>query len=91
MKNRQGRYTAAFMILLALVVLFLVLNVCIGSVNIPVSEIPIQILSWEFVSQGLWQQQYWEVAWHCPDTFCRLFSTIPLQVLLHLEFLPEQS
>lgn len=40
MKKRQGRYTAAFMILLALVVLFLVLNVCIGSVNIPVSEIP---------------------------------------------------
>ncbi len=40
MKKRQGRYTAAFIILLALVVLFLVLNVCIGSVNIPVSEIP---------------------------------------------------
>ncbi len=40
MKKRQGRYTAAFMILLALVVIFLVLNVCIGSVNIPVSEIP---------------------------------------------------
>ena len=40
MKKRQGRYTAALMILLALVVIFLVLNVCIGSVNIPVSEIP---------------------------------------------------
>ena len=35
MKKRQGRYTAAFAILV-----FLVLNVCIGSVNIPVSEIP---------------------------------------------------
>ena len=40
MKKRQGRYTAAFAILLVLVVVFLVLNVCIGSVNIPVSEIP---------------------------------------------------
>ena len=40
MKKRQGRYTAAFIILLVLVVFFLVLNVCIGSVNIPVSEIP---------------------------------------------------
>lgn len=40
MKKRQGRYTAAFIILFALVLMFLVLNVCIGSVNIPVSEIP---------------------------------------------------
>ncbi len=40
MKKRQGRYTAAFAILLVLVLVFLVLNVCIGSVNIPVSEIP---------------------------------------------------
>lgn len=40
MKKRQGRYTAAFMVLLALAVLFLELNVCIGSVNIPASEIP---------------------------------------------------
>ena len=40
MKKRQGRYTAAFAILLVLVLAFLVLNVCIGSVNIPVSEIP---------------------------------------------------
>ena len=40
MKKRQGRYTAAFAILLILVLVFLVLNVCIGSVNIPVSEIP---------------------------------------------------
>ena len=40
MKKRQGRYTAAFAILLVLVSVFLVLNVCIGSVNIPVSEIP---------------------------------------------------
>ena len=44
MKKRQGRYTAAFIILFALVLMFLVLNVCIGSVNIPVSEIP-KILS----------------------------------------------
>ncbi len=40
MKKRQGRYTAAFAILLVLVLVFLVLNVCIGSVNIPVTEIP---------------------------------------------------
>lgn len=40
MKKRQGRYTAAFAILLVLVSVFLVLNVCIGSVNIPVTEIP---------------------------------------------------
>ena len=40
MKKRQGRYTAAFAILLVLVLVFLVLNVCIGSVTIPVSEIP---------------------------------------------------
>lgn len=40
MKKRQGRYTAAFAILLVLVLVFMVLNVCIGSVNIPVSEIP---------------------------------------------------
>ena len=40
MKKRQGRYTAAFAILLVLVLVFLVLNVCIGSVNIPVAEIP---------------------------------------------------
>mgnify|MGYP004641422107 FL=1 len=40
MKKKQGRYTAAFAILLVLVLVFLVLNVCIGSVNIPVSEIP---------------------------------------------------
>lgn len=40
MKKRQGRYTVAFAILLVLVLVFLVLNVCIGSVNIPVSEIP---------------------------------------------------
>ena len=40
MKKRQGRYTAAFAILLVLVLVFLVLNVCIGSVNFPVSEIP---------------------------------------------------
>lgn len=40
MKKRQGRYTAAFAILLVLVLVFLVLNVCIGSVNISVSEIP---------------------------------------------------
>ena len=38
MKKRQGRYTAAFAILLVLVLVFLVLNVCIGSVNIPVTE-----------------------------------------------------
>ena len=40
MKKRQGRYTAAFAILLVLVLVFLVLNVCIGSVNIPVTESP---------------------------------------------------
>ena len=44
MKKRQGRYTAAFIILFALVLMFLVLNVCIGSVTIPISEIP-KILS----------------------------------------------
>lgn len=44
MKKRQGRYTAAFIILFALVLMFLVLNVCIGSVTIPISDIP-KILS----------------------------------------------
>jgi len=34
------RYGAAFLILLILLVIFLAMNVCIGTVNIPVSEIP---------------------------------------------------
>ena len=37
---KKSRYGAAFIILSALLFLFLVLNICIGSVNIPVSEIP---------------------------------------------------
>ena len=37
---KKSRYGAAFIILAALLFLFLVLNICIGSVNIPVSEIP---------------------------------------------------
>ena len=38
------RYGAAFLILLILLVIFLAMNVCIGTVNIPVAEIP-KILS----------------------------------------------
>ena len=37
---KKSRYGAAFIILAALLFLFLILNICIGSVNIPVSEIP---------------------------------------------------
>ena len=37
---KKSRYGAAFIILAALLFLFLVLNICIGSVNIPISEIP---------------------------------------------------
>lgn len=35
----KNRYSAAFLILAALLLLFLVLNVCIGSVNIPLREV----------------------------------------------------
>ena len=38
------RYGVAFLILLILLVVFLAMNVCIGTVNIPVAEIP-KILS----------------------------------------------
>ena len=38
------RYGVAFLILLVLLVIFLAMNVCIGTVNIPVAEIP-KILS----------------------------------------------
>ena len=38
------RYGVAFLILLILLVIFLAMNVCIGTVNIPVAEIP-KILS----------------------------------------------
>ena len=37
---KQKRYCAAFIVVIVLVVIFLILNLCIGSVNIPISEIP---------------------------------------------------
>lgn len=41
---KRSRYCAAFLALIVLVLIFLALNVCVGSVNIPLSEIP-KILS----------------------------------------------
>ena len=41
---KRNRYWAAFLTLIVLVMAFLALNLCIGSVNIPLSEIP-EILS----------------------------------------------
>ena len=38
--RNKGRYWAAFLILALLVLVFLVLSICIGTVNIPLSEIP---------------------------------------------------
>ena len=38
--RNKGRYWAAFLILALLVLIFLVLSICIGTVNIPLSEIP---------------------------------------------------
>lgn len=38
--RKKGRYWAAFLVLAALVLIFMVLSICIGTVNIPVSEIP---------------------------------------------------
>ena len=37
---KKKRYFAAFVVLFVLLLLFLVMNLCIGSVNIPFSEIP---------------------------------------------------
>ena len=38
--RNKGRYWAAFLILALLVLVFLILSICIGTVNIPLSEIP---------------------------------------------------
>ena len=38
--RKKGRYWAAFLVLAVLVLIFMVLSICIGTVNIPVSEIP---------------------------------------------------
>lgn len=38
--RKKGRYWAAFLILALLVLVFVVLSICIGTVNIPLAEIP---------------------------------------------------
>ena len=95
------RYGVAFLILLVLLVIFLAMNVCIGTVNIPVAEIP-KILSghgadetFSDIVMGIrfprWQQQSWEEHWLCLAICFRPFSTTRLPVHLLLEFLPEPS
>ena len=77
---KKSRYGAAFIILAALLFLFLVLNICIGSVNIPVSEIP----------KMLWgngaDETFTDIV-----IFCRLFFIIRSPDRLHWEFPPEQN
>ena len=87
MKKRQGRYTAAFAILLVLVLVFLVLNVCIGSVTIPVSEIP------EILFGNGADDVYTDIVMgiRCLVIFCRLFFITPLRDLLLWVFPLAQS
>lgn len=97
------RYGAAFLILLILLVVFLAMNVCIGTVNIPVEEIP-KILSghgadetFSDIVMGIrfpraaGSSESWEEHWPCLVICFRPFSTTRLPVHLRLEFLREPS
>ena len=101
--RNKGRYWAAFLILALLVLVFVVLSICIGTVNIPLAEIPkdsgkkweattpIRISSWESVFRGRRQQASWAAAWLCPAIFCRPSSITPSRVPLHWGSPPAQS
>ncbi len=102
MKKRQGRYTAAFAILLVLVLVFLVLNVCIGSVNIPVTEIPKILFGngaddvYTDIVMGIrfpraLAAAIWVAVWRCLVIFCRPFFITPLRDLLLWVFPLAQS
>ena len=96
------RYGVAFLILLILLVIFLAMNVCIGTVNIPVAEIP-NILSghgadetFSDIVMGIRFPRALAAAileehWLCLAICFRPFSTTRLPVHLLLEFLPEPS
>ena len=95
---KKSRYGAAFIILAALLFLFLVLNICIGSVNIPVSEIPKMLWgngadeTFTDIVMGIrFPRAMAAAGLHCPDIFCRLFFIIRSPDRLHWEFPPEQN
>ena len=100
MKNR--RYMLSFFILGMLVLAFLALNLCAGSVPVPFGSVldilmgreadPVYqdiILKIRFPAR--WQRLFWEAVLPCPVIFCRPFSTIPLRGLLPWVFPPEPS
>ena len=89
--RNRGRYWAAFLILALLVLVFLILSICIGTVNVPLSEIP-KILgkngsddTYTDIVMGIRfpgrrQQVSWAAVWPCPVIFCRPSSITPLRV-----------
>ena len=90
------RYGVAFLILLILLVIFLAMNVCIGTVNIPVAEIP-KIISghgadetFSDIVMGIRFPRALE-HWLCLAICFRPFSTTRLPVHLRWEFLREPS
>ena len=90
MKSR--RYGAAFAILAALLLILLAMNLCIGSVNIPLSEI-LHILMKNSGSDTYTDivMLCWAVVWHWQAICFRHFFIIPLRDLLRWAFLPVQN
>ena len=98
---KKSRYGAAFIILAALLFLFLILNICIGSVNIPVSEIPKMLWgngadeTFTDIVMGIRFPRAMAAAilggGLALSGFCRLFFIIRSPDRLHLEFPPEQN
>ena len=89
MKSR--RYGAAFAILAALLLVLLAMNLCIGSVNIPLSEIlnilmknsgsdtyTDIVMNIRFTVQEHWLRLCWAVVWHSAGYLLQTFFHNPI-------------
>lgn len=96
--KRKKRYLITFLILILCVIAFLLLNICIGTVQIPLSELKNAVMDGDsklgrivldiraprsFAADGFWAER---LRW--PDIFCRPSSTIRLRALSYLVYRP---